>query len=316
MTRQSTIYITGVNGFVGKHLVRQLSAQGIRSVGVGREQSPATDITDILSDYYCCDLTNRREVAKLSFEKANALISLAGLANVGDSFNNADLYGQVNVSVIDNVCDVYLEKGLKSPIIAVSTGGVYDSNQQMPLAESAKLCSDSSPYVMSKIKMEHQIIKHRINGLNIIIARPFNHFGPDQNPGFILPDLYYKLLSARKTGYITVGNLNTRRDYTDVRDVVRAYSLLALAKPEQLKSHIYNICSGVSHSGEEILKQLFTELNIDSGVNLRINKDLFRRNDPVELIGNNSQIKNDTGWKPAFYFEKTIVDFVNNAGLR
>src|SRR5690606_2879114 len=123
---------------------------------------------------------------------------------------------------------------------------------ELPLTEDSKLTENSSPYSQSKKLMEEAAQNLRSQGLDCVVARPFNHIGPGQLGGFLVPDLYEKIRVASKSGgNILVGNLKTKRDYTDVRDIVKAYADLAAS--ETLDYDVYNVCSGQSRSGEEIL---------------------------------------------------------------
>ncbi len=311
-----TVIITGVNGFVGKHLVRELHSQKVNIIGIGREPSTSSDIANLLSEYWVCDLTNHIEVNNYPWEKADSIISLAGLAQVGASFNNPEFYKSLNVAVLANIYE-YLSRGnLKTKVIAVSTGAVYDPFQPMPLNENSKLATQPSPYAESKMLMEKSVNAYREKGLDIVVVRPFNHIGPGQEPGFLVPDLYKRIVDAITTNKpLKVGNLETRRDYTDVRDVVKAYALLALTKDGQLHKSLYNVCSGTSLSGNQIL-EVFKKIVPESDqLVVEIDQSLIRPNDPVELIGDNQALKADTGWQPAIQYVQTIADFVSAQGV-
>lgn len=304
------VIVTGVNGFVGKHLVNTLIEEGFAVVGVGREERASPRLATRLNEYYACDLSDYEQVAKLPLSQTAALINLAGLAAVGPSFDQPELYMRVNTAVLDAVCRAAIEqKATDLRIISISSGAVYSSQQLMPLAEESTLAPESSPYAASKIAMEELSLKYRGEGLDCIVARPFNHVGPGQLPGFILPDLYQKIAEARSSGQktINVGNLTTRRDYTDVRDVAKAY--VNLIKAETLPHGIYNVCTGRSLSGEMILSMLLTELGA-TDIEPVVDETLFRPSDTPDLYGDNSRLKTDTGWSPQIPIEQTIHDFV------
>ncbi len=301
------VLVTGVNGFVGKHLVRELVNRGDKVVGIGREASPAPEIKELLDGYQACDLMDKEAVAKLPLEGIDGVISLAGLARVGDSFSDPGKYEAVNVGVLTNLLQVLVDKNLKPRVIAVSTSTLYDPAEPLPLTEESKLAKDASPYAISKLLMEQAVGDFRAKGLDIIIVRPFNHIGPGQEEGFLVPDLFAKLQVAKATGRpIKVGNLSSKRDYTDVRDVVLAYADLAHAK--ELKHDIYNICSGKSVAGQEILDQF---LNL-MGVSVKVEADpaLMRPNDNPDLFGSFKRLHSETGWQPEISLEKTLKDFV------
>ena len=147
-----------------------------------------------------------------------------------------------------------------------------------------------------------------MRGVDAVIARPFNHIGPGQGPGFLLPDLLEQLQAARETGTLLVGNIKTKRDYTDVRDIARAYAELALAP--SLEHDTYNICSRKSLSGETILAHL-QEITGIKDVKVEVDPARIRPNDIDDIYGDSSRLVDALGWKPEIAIEQTIKDFVD-----
>jgi GDP-4-dehydro-6-deoxy-D-mannose reductase len=302
----ASILVTGINGFVGRHLAQALHDNGDKVIGIERQASVDPKIAHLVSNYYACDLTHADEIAKLPLEDVNAVINLAGLAAVGKSFEQPDLYMEVNVKVLSVLCERVKQLGRKDlRIVAVSTGAVYASNQPMPLTELSKVSSASSPYAASKLAMENAAKEFRSNGFDCVIARPFNHLGPGQAEGFLLPDLFQKIQLATNNN-ITVGNLQSQRDYTDVRDVAKAY--IALAAADRLQYDTYNVCSGKAVAGTEILDSLKRACGVE---NLRtiVDRALFRPSDQPILFGDNSRME-ETGWEPTIALDQTIKDFI------
>lgn len=301
------ILITGINGFVGRHLAQELVAQGWNVIGLGHGPEPAPKVDKFISKYIDCDLTNQKAVSKLPLNEVQAVINLAGMAAVGQSFDEPDLYMKVNVGVLTTLCERIKQLGRKDlRILAISTGAVYAPNQSMPLTENSLVSSASSPYAASKVAMEAVGQSFRAEGYDCVIARPFNHIGPGQAQGFLLPDLYEKIRSV-KGSKIRVGNLQTQRDYTDVRDIARAY--MALATKDRLEHAIYNVCSGKPVPGTTLFEKLKIACN---RIDLRTVEDenLFRPSDSPILYGDNSRIYRETGWQPTIPLEQTIRDFV------
>jgi GDP-4-dehydro-6-deoxy-D-mannose reductase len=305
------ILVSGVNGFVGKHLSRELHGRGHTVIGASREENVNPEIKKILSGYYVCDLTDPKDVSELPLDEVTAVINLAGLAKVGDSFKNPEIYNQINVGVLAVIGRQLVEKKSHARIIAVSTGAVYDPLQPMPLSEDSSISMENSPYALSKLLMEQTAEQLRADGLDCIVVRPFNHIGPGQEPGFLLPDLYEKISRALKSNEVVeVGNLKTKRDYTDVRDVVRAYA--DLAEADVLDNDLYNVCSGKSITGEQILEQILNLMDAKDKVEIKINQAFIRVNDPMDLFGSNSRLRQETGWEPQIKIEQTIKDFVES----
>ena len=307
----ANILITGVNGFVGKHLVKELRAGGHEVAGLGNNGPADPSIAGFLANYYQCDLANDKDVRKLKLSGFSAVINLAGLARVGESFKDPALYERVNVEVLTNLAGELLKQKASARMVAISTGAVYDPDQPMPLTESSKTIKSGSPYAESKLHMEQAIPELRERGLDCVVARPFNHIGSGQSEGFLLPDLYYKIIAAKGLGgAVKVGNLSTKRDYTDVRDIVRAYTLLALAP--NLNHGIYNVCSGKSRSGDEILESLLNTMGLSGQIAVETDQSLIRPSDPANLYGSYKRLHEETGWKPTVPLEQTIKDFVNS----
>jgi GDP-4-dehydro-6-deoxy-D-mannose reductase len=304
-----TILVTGTNGFVGKHLVQELKKRSINVAGVGRESDVHPSLAPFLDNYYCADLTKLEDVKKLPLEQFESVINLAGLARVGDSFSDPDKYKRINVEVFSILAEELLKLNSKCRIIAISTGSVYDSSQKMPLIEDSELIKDGSPYSLSKILMEEAAHSLRQQGLDCIVVRPFNHIGPGQEHGFLLPDLYQKIKEAQSSNSpIKVGSLKTKRDYTDVRDVAKAY--VDLATTDSLTNSLYNVCSGKSIAGEEILNILLEKMNMVGKIQTIEDLDLIRPNDPKDIYGSYERLQKEIGWQPKIPLEQTIRDFV------
>jgi GDP-4-dehydro-6-deoxy-D-mannose reductase len=303
MSSQSIVVVSGINGFVGRHLALELKKNGATVIGIGQDKFIHPDLVNVVSKYYPANLVEEWP----TIPDAKAIIHLAGLSSVVPSFSQPQAYINSNSAMVTNLCEYYLAQTSKPRIIIISSGAVYDSNQSMPISESSKI-SFTSPYIISKILNENQAAYYRHRGLDCVVVRPFNHIGPGQNLGFILPDFYNRLINLKpdETKIIT-GNINTRRDYTDVRDVVRAYTSLALV--ETLEHDTYNICSGVSLSGLEILNELKQIMGLPE-VSFEIDQSLVRPTDIQNIVGDSSRLQKETGWKPQISIRQTISDFI------
>lgn len=294
------ICITGINGFVGKHLAREFKSSGAEVIGIGREEDVESEIKVVVAKYLSVDLV--KEWSPIG--PVDSVVHLAGLAAVGPSFDSPQTYIEVNSAMITNMCEYYLKQDKKPRIIVVSSGAIYDPNQPMPLSEDSKI-GLTSPYAVSKILVEKQCEYYRNRGLDCIVVRPFNHIGPGQSEGFLVPDVIKQL---RLGDTITVGNISTKRDYTDVRDIVRAYRLLATTP--NLNHSIYNACSGVSTSGEKIVSLLKSALD-KPDAEVVIDQNKIRPTDPADIYGDHSRLSIDTGWQPEYTLEQTLADIIN-----
>ena len=297
------VVITGVSGFVGYHLASELKSNDVSVVGVGYEEEAPAHLNDVVDEYISADLTQDWP----GIEPVDSIIHLAGFAAVGPSFDSPQKYIDGNSSMVTHMCEYYLQQDKKPRVVIISSGAIYDSNQPMPISEAGRV-GFNSPYAVSKILTENQAEYYRGRGLECVVLRPFNHIGPGQAEGFILPDLY-KQLSENSDGKILVGNLETRRDYTDVRDIVRAYGKVALAPT--LKHSLYNVCSGKSLSGMEILDTLKTCLKKED-VAIEVDQSKIRPNDIMEIIGDSSRLQEELDWHPNISIDQTIQDFVDS----
>ncbi len=301
----SKILITGVNGFVGQHLGKELAENGSTVIGIGgalgeRTQSPH------LAKYMELDLTKPAEAHEIIFDEIDGVIHLAGLAAVGPSFDKPLQYMTTNVGIEVNLFEAALAQKAKPRFLVISSGSLYDIKAELPLTEESKTYP-STPYAVSKIGQEQMALYYQNRGLESIIARPFNHIGPGQGPGFIVPDLAQQIIEIEKgnASELMVGNLDAKRDYTDVRDIVRAYRLLL----EKGKSgEIYNVCSGTPRSGHEILEGLLASTEVKPEVKQDPSK--MRPSDNPLVYGSHDKLTADTGWQPEIPLETTLSDVI------
>ena len=302
------IIITGINGFVGEHLANTFLEDGFDVIGIAYDQSPNIKVASKLTGYISCNLLDQEAVRSVDLSGVHAIIHLAGLSAVGQSFEQPHRYITENAIMTYNLLDHALSSELAGRVVVVSTGALYDPNQPLPLTEDSKTGA-TSPYAIGKLATEHVVSYFRNRGLDTVSLRPLNHIGPGQGAGFLLPDLYTQLIGARDSGKMIVGNIDTKRDYTDVRDIVRAYKSLALAG--SLGSDVYNICSGRSMSGKEILKILQHSTGIEN-VDITIDPAKIRPSDVMDIYGDSSRIHKELGWTPQIPIEQTIQDFIQS----
>lgn len=305
------VILTGVNGFVGHHLARELWVKKFSVIGTGTSTELSSVLKPFVDEYVGnCDLTKEKDVSRLDLEDVIAVINLAGLSNVGASFDMSEEYLKLNVGVHTKLADRIYKEGLKIRMVSVSSGAIYDAAQTMPLKEDSSVITEGSPYALSKIAMEQAMKAYVKKGLDIVIARPFNHTGPGQLAGFLIPDLYEQIQNALLNNVpLSIGNLETKRDYSDVRDVVQAYILLATAEKKLLSGYTYNVCSGKSVAGTRILELIANACGV-SNIKRIIDPEKLRPNDALDVFGSYNKIHSELGWKPTIGIEKTIDDFV------
>lgn len=297
------VCVSGAGGFVGRHLAAEMTSAGHEVVGVGKaELNESTG--KHLTDYVQGDLIDGWPQNLLNVD---CIVHLAALSAVGPSFDKPQLYIESNSAMVTNLGEALLEKETPPRVLIVSSGALYDSEQQLPIAEGGDIAF-SSPYAVSKALVESQASYYQRRGLDWVVARPFNHIGPYQGAGFLLPDLVDSVRRAEQSGQaIIAGDLGTERDYTDVRDVVLAYR--HLVETPTLNCRVYNVCSGRSVSGTELLEGIVDALGVRPRP-VKVDPDRVRPNEPRRIVGDPSRIMSDTGWRPTVALTKSISDFI------
>jgi len=296
-------FITGISGFVGKHLADFLISKHIEVFGIdiadGFERNSKVHYSkaDIFDSKALTDL--------LSNINPDYIFHLAGYSSVKKSFEQPELCKKINVLGSKSLFDAVLASGIQPKILIISSADIYGIPKKLPLVETHEL-HPVSPYAESR-KEQEELCRYYYDtyNLHIIIARSFPHIGPGQQPIFVVSDFAKQIAEIEngKEPVIRVGNLKARRDFIDVRDVVKAY-LLGVEKGKT--GEIYNICSGTSYSIKEILDMLLSLTT----VKIKVKQDLqrVRQNDIPDLRGDNSKFFQQTGWSPRIALKTTLVD--------
>ena len=190
-------------------------------------------------------------------------------------------------------------------LVAVSSGEVYGPPERLPVDESARL-NPQNPYAVSKAATDHLAgIYAAAHGLRIVRPRAFNHAGPRQSPVYAIASFTRQVAAAVVAGDSSVtvmtGNADVRRDFTDVRDVVRAYRLLVDAAPG-----IFNVCSGVTASTRELVALIGEAAGVE--VDHQIDPALVRGHEVAEIRGAHDRLTEATGWQPEIPLRQTLAD--------
>lgn len=297
--------VTGVNGFVGGHLSNFLIKEGFEVFGADRIDTKITGLT-----FFKVDITNKREVFNLIKESNPDLIfHLAAISSVKACIENPQLTKNVNITGTENLLLSCIENNINPKVLIPSSAHVYGIPKYTPIDETHPV-NPVNEYGKSKLEQEKASLKlFKEYNLNIIISRSFNHIGTNQPTGFVCSDFAKQVAEIEKgliKPEIHVGNLSPIRDFSDVRDIIRAYLLLLeKGKPGE----IYNIGSGVGYTIKEVLDKLIAKLT--SKINIIEDKSLFRKSEIPTLIANNKKFVDLTGWKPTFTLDKSLTDILN-----
>jgi GDP-4-dehydro-6-deoxy-D-mannose reductase len=290
--------VTGSDGFVGRWLCRHLESEGDEVIALTQADADVTDAPAL--------------AAAFGRARPDAVYHLAGLANVKDSWAHPAEFFAVNGAGTLNVLEAARRLEPAPTVLVVSSAEVYGTvdAEHLPIDEDAPL-RPVSPYAASKVAAEFAGLQAYLGyGLPVIRARPFNHVGPGQLAAFVVRDLAQRIAEAERSGErsLAVGNLSPRRDFTDVRDVVRAYRLLV---ERGAAGDAYNVCTGVDVSIEELAALMVTLAGDD--LELVTDPELVRAVDVPVLRGDSSRLRASTGWTPELTLEQTLSDVLAEA---
>jgi len=287
-------YLTGGTGFVGDWLLRHLSDAGDTAVAPG----PEVDVTD-----------PALIAADLKAAQPDVVYHLAALTHVGQSWHEPAETFRVNAMGTLNLLEAAASCEVPPVVLVVSSAEVYGpAPATARLDEHAEL-RPVTPYAVSKVAAEFLGLQAFLGrGLRVIRARAFNHVGPGQVDDFVVSALARRMVEAELNngGEVQVGNLAASRDFTDVRDVVRAYRLLAT---NGVAGEAYNVCSGQAISIAALAEQMAGLLSCE--VRFVEDPDLFRPVEVPVLVGDASKLVAATGWHPTIELATTLSDVLD-----
>jgi GDP-4-dehydro-6-deoxy-D-mannose reductase len=301
----SDILVTGAAGFAGGHLVDRLAGSGASVMAWHRPGgSPRREGAGVR--WEAVDLLDQAQVqAAIDRARPAAVYHCAGAAHVGRAWGSATPTFATNVRGTHHVLQAIERAGLESRILVPSSALVYAAADEALTEEHPLL--PSSPYGLSKLAQEMLGMKTN-GGMAVMIARPFNHVGPRQDPYFAASGFARRIADIERGRWapeISVGNLEARRDLTDVRDTVRAYQMiLERGRP----GHPYNVCSGRAIQMRELLDLLIERARVP--VEVKVDPARYRPNDTPILLGNPARLHDELGWTPEIPIEQTLDDLL------
>ena len=307
--------ITGIAGFAGSHLAKELIGDGWAVSGIERHGAVLSNLTDLIDRIRVeeCDILSSKDVGYvIRKHKPDAVFHLAGTSFVPDAQNAPQMAFEINVKGSLNMLEETRENAPDAGLILISSAEVYGQtdNSRMPLGEDNNL-RPANIYALTKVCAEEtSFYYHRVEGLKCVVLRPFNHIGPGQRPNFVTSAFALQIArieAGKQEPVMKVGNLEAARDFTDVRDMVRAYRLAA----ESCASAVpYNICSGKAYRIQEILDKMLALS--DAEIEIREDPEKMRASEVPLFQGDHTRFTEATGWEPEFTIDetlKTILDY-------
>ena len=302
--------VIGGAGFVGNYLIERLICEGHK---VYATCLPNEKIENAECESLSLDILDKSAVKEiLSDVKPDWIFHLAAQSSVSYSWKNPQLTVDVNIKGTVNVLDAMRESGLdKTRIILIGSGEEYGYIREgaCPIKETEPLNPGNIYAATKACQSMIGSIYARAYGMDIVMVRAFNHIGPAQLTQFVVADFCNQAAEIEKGNRkpeISVGNLAVKRDFTDVRDIVRAYELLA---EKGVSGKIYNVGSGKAVLIEDILKLIVSKSTAE--ITVSVDKARLRPADVPVIEADISEIKADTGWEPEISLEKTIEDTLN-----
>lgn len=291
----SRVLIFGAGGFVGSYLCKEFLNNGYKVSGTDKGEGSALP-SEV--DFYRTDLMQANEVEKLIGQiQPDIIVNLAAISSVGASWNMPQTTMAINVIGALNIMEAARKSEKKPRILFVGSSEEYVISEN-PLDENTQL-NANNPYGISKVTQEQFAKLYREQyGLKIYCVRPFNHTGIGQRDSFVLPSFCKQVAEIDKSGKdgkIQVGNLKVKRDFSHVKDVVRAYRMIV---ESDNCNQIYNVGSGNAYSLEDMLTYIIGLS--DQNIEIEVDQNRIRPTDQPVICCDRSLIGKELGWKPQY----------------
>lgn len=302
------VLVTGASGFVGCHLINRLK-QDYTVFATGRLPKPLVEM-DV--PYFSMDITDPESIIQvLKTTTPDVVFHLAAQSMVKVSWDKPAYTFQINTIGTINLINCLKEIYPLCRLITVGSSEEYGLTGKAgePLTEEHP-CLPQNPYAISKLAMSQMALQlAKKQELSIIHIRPFNHFGPGQQLGYVVSDFASQVAEIEQNlrpPVLRVGNLTAKRDFTDVRDVVEAYALLLKNDSAQ---GIYNVCSGIARTAGEILETMLNYATVP--ITIEQDQTKLRSSEVPLFVGSYAKLKQATGWQPRREFKDSILDTLN-----
>ncbi len=290
------ILITGVNGFIGQHLAKKLLEKGHFVTGIGR--SKKCKVHNIKAYYEGSVLDEK--LLESAIKNADATVHLAAITSHKNIVDKKSKTLATNLLGTKNVLDVFLKSKTAKKFLYASTGKVYGKIVYLPITEN----HPTNPLNIlgeSKLETEKLIRSCNKDKKEFIIFRIFNVYGPEQNENFLIPTILKQLSNGKKE--IVLGDIETKRDYIYIDDLINAF-VLAIEGKGSPGISIYNICTGEGSSALKIVNLISKIKGIK--VKIKVNSNLIRKDESQEEYGSFELAKRQLGWEPKINIEEGL----------
>lgn len=291
--------ITGSAGFYGKHLCAELEENGYEVIRCDLKAEDDIISMDIMNSDMVLDI--------ISQHRPDVLINMAGQANVGLSWKKPQLTVQLNTIGLINILEAVKTVNPKMRVIAIGSSDEYGNLKERGANVVEEMpVSPMTPYAISKQAQEQFALLYNKNfGMNVCMVRQFNLGGAGQAKGFMISDFASGIVEIERgqREYLSVGNLESARDFTHVKDACRAIRLIA---EKGHTGEVYNICSGITHTAQEVLDRFISMAQVQ--IEVRQDPARMRPSDTPVVCGNHDKLTSHTGWNPEMNLNEIITD--------
>lgn len=311
------VLITGATGFVGNHLASHLHTIYPDATLYGTTLIDTEKTNSHIATTFQIDLKDYERVRDMLVDcQPDTIYHLAAQAFVPRSFEAPWETLENNILSQLNLIQACLELNIRPRMLIISSAEIYGAvdADQMPITTNTPI-RPTNPYSVSKVAQDMLGLQYFLShDMPIMRARAFNHIGTGQNARFVAPAFatqIAKIEANQQEPFIYVGNLEAQRDFTDVRDIVRAYHLIT---EKGQAGQAYNIASGKAYSIQYLLDTLLSYSDIK--IEIRVDSARLRPVDVPVILGDYSQLNHDTGWQPTISFEGTLKDVLDDCRQR
>jgi GDP-4-dehydro-6-deoxy-D-mannose reductase len=312
------VLVTGANGFAGRHLLAELERRGLAAVATGYESAGGAPAAAAgpRGALRPLDLRDQEQVRRFIAEvEPDAVVHLAAQSSAGASFAAPRETFEVNVLGTWSLLAALRDEAPAARLVAITSADLYGpSAPDLPHRETAPM-NPRSPYGASKAAQDLLVeLAAAAYHLKAVRVRPFTHTGPGQRMRFALPAFAAQIAAIERGEHrpvLAVGNLDVVRDYSDVRDVVRAYAdLLTRGTPGEA----YNVCSGRGLPLRHLVETMVAAARVP--IRVEVDPARLRPADLPHLVGDSAKLAQATGWRPSIEIERTLADLLDEARSR